>query len=97
MIRKIEYMHLQFGFKPEKTCATCGYFREQCVNNKKIFKCAVYGNSPSEATDWRKKYEACGKWRGKYTEYNGQPLYMARVPNASKYINECVGQIDFDL
>ena len=96
MIRKIEYMHLQFGFTPEKTCATCGYFREHMAKSQKVFKCAIYGDSASEATDWRKKYEACGKWREHYTEYNNTPLYLARIPTANKHI-ECAGQMEFDI
>ena len=39
---------------------------KECCNlitnfyDKKYFKCRIYGNSCSEATDWRLKYEACG-------------------------------------
>lgn len=56
----------------------------------------MYGDSASEATDWRKKYEACGKWREHYTEYNNTPLYLARIPTANKHI-ECAGQMEFDI
>ena len=29
-------------------------------HDKQYFKCTVYGCSHSEATDWRKSYDACG-------------------------------------
>lgn len=57
-MKKIDLMHAMFG-KAEGECAECRHF-EKHWRNVKYFKCRVYGVSASEATDWRKKYPACG-------------------------------------
>lgn len=58
-VRKIDLMHAKFGKTPYKTCEDCCYFRLH-IYNRVYFKCEVYGDSSSEATDWRKGYPACG-------------------------------------
>lgn len=57
-MKKIDLMHAMFG-KAEGQCADCRHFEEH-MYNRTYFKCRVYGVSRSEATDWRKKYPACG-------------------------------------
>ena len=57
--RKIDAMHILYG-KGEGCCDECPFFCEGYYHDKKLFKCSVYGMTHSEATDWRKKYEACG-------------------------------------
>ena len=58
MLRKIEAMYEVYGHGTGK-CANCPHFKETFLD-KAYFKCTVYGESHSEATDWRKKWEACG-------------------------------------
>ena len=56
--RKIDAMYERFGIA-SGLCGNCPHFRTfQYV--KTYFKCAAYGITPSEATDWRKSYPACG-------------------------------------
>ena len=57
-MKKIDLMHAMFG-KAEGKCSECRHF-EVHFRDVNYFKCRVYGISSSEATDWRKKYEACG-------------------------------------
>jgi hypothetical protein len=58
MTRKIDAMHRCFG--------TCPGFCRDCDNlidklwDKRYYKCAAYGDSNSEATDWRLSWTACG-------------------------------------
>ena len=58
MLRKIDAMYAAYG-KGVGICANCPHFIER-IWDKKYFKCAAYGDSHSEATDWRKKWTACG-------------------------------------
>ena len=57
-IRKIDAMHHYYGFGVG-FCRDCPHFRSK-EYNRKYHKCMVYGDSNSEATDWRKGYIACG-------------------------------------
>lgn len=63
--KKIDAMHILYG-TGEGTCSDCQFFCEGYYHDKKLFKCSVYGMTHSEATDWRKKYLACGL---KHTAY----------------------------
>jgi hypothetical protein len=58
--RKIASMHSRFGVLQGQFCGGCRHLQRVGGNTKEYFKCRKYGNSRSEATDWRKKWEACG-------------------------------------
>ena len=57
-IRKIDAMHHYYG-QGVGRCEDCPHFVKKLFD-KTYYKCRVYGNSNSEATDWRKDYAACG-------------------------------------
>ena len=60
IVRKISLMYQwSGGCDYRHTCGECMNFQEHRVGNKKVFKCASYGVSSSEATDWRKSWMAC--------------------------------------
>ena len=75
-MRKIELMHARFG-KSEHKCRECCHFGEY-MRSKKYFKCAVYGLSASEATDWRANYQACGLFN---TQSSMQDIYKTAKPD----------------
>ena len=75
-MQKIDLMHHVFGYGNGK-CENCQYFRQ----NGRIFKCAVYGETHSEASDWRKGYIACGC---QYMEYSGKPIMSLVMPGTQK-------------
>ena len=56
--RKIDLMHQIYGYG-SGTCEHCPHFSEK-LWHRAYNKCLVYGDSNSEATDWRKGYIACG-------------------------------------
>lgn len=58
--RKIDAMHLRYGRVEGKQCKDCPLFREGYYHDRKLMKCSAYGMTHSEATDWRKKWVACG-------------------------------------
>lgn len=61
---KIDAMHKRFGKIDGKRCGDCCNLHEW-LWSKKYFKCSVYGMSRSTATDWAKKWTACGMFNKK--------------------------------
>ena len=59
MIRKTDAMHLLFGTDTMHTCADCDHLCSK-LYDRRYYKCEVYGDSNSEATDWAKRWTACG-------------------------------------
>ena len=51
-------MRRMFG-ESEGVCKDCSHFSTH-LSNRKHFKCEVYGESASAATDWRAGNPACG-------------------------------------
>lgn len=59
MVRKIDLMHKLFGELPDRKCKECIHLCS-FEANRKWYKCENYGETSSEATDWRLKWSACG-------------------------------------
>ena len=57
-VRKIDAMHKYYGYGVGR-CENCPHFTRK-VYSRTYNKCLVYGDSNSEATDWRCGYTACG-------------------------------------
>lgn len=83
-VRKIDLMHKLFGFG-DGNCPDCKHFQVVCRQGGTYFKCSVYGNTPSEASDWRKKYIACGM---KNREYKGNPVIGSVIRDARGNVEE---------
>ena len=59
--KRIQKMHRFYGASSGKKCGGCCNLYTWYVRGKRIiYKCGLYGMTHSEATDWRKKYPACG-------------------------------------
>lgn len=69
--RKIDAMHERFGILPDKRCEDCSNLIQGDYHDRHLRKCTVYGATHSEATDWRKKYIACGMF---CKDYNGRKI-----------------------
>lgn len=93
MIRKIEAMHRQFGVLPDKRCEDCSNLIKGRYRGMFLRKCIVYGATHSEASDWRKKYIACGMYD---KEWNGteiiRTLRRGGIPKPSEQPLD--GQVD---
>lgn len=64
-MKPIERMHNFFGSgHPSNKCGDCN----NLVKRGYYYKCSVYGESSSEATDWRKKWNSCAMFN---MPYNG--------------------------
>lgn len=61
--RKLPAMHYVYGVDPQKRkCKECCNFNRYECYGKMFFKCAAYGVSRSDATDWGANYLACGRF-----------------------------------
>ena len=69
--KKIDAMHRLFGKSPGFTCRECKNLLHIQANSKLVSKCAIYGDTRSEASDWVQKWCACGKLN---EDYRGQPV-----------------------
>lgn len=80
-VRKIDLMHREFGFSPGNKCKTCSNLTAHFYD-KRYYKCTVYGESMSEATDWVLKWDACGMFN---KVWNGNKIYRlvnpVRIPS----------------
>ena len=60
MLRKIDAMHALYGMLTDHTCKDCPLLRGDDYHGRRYYKCKAYGDSNSEATDWRLYWNACG-------------------------------------
>lgn len=58
-VRKIDLMHQMFGIADGK-CGECDHLIEGRYHDRMLRKCEVYGLTRSEASDWAKRWKACG-------------------------------------
>lgn len=57
--RKIDAMHKLFGMHPGE-CRDCPHLTRVYARAKKYIKCKAYGETASEASDWKLSNIACG-------------------------------------
>ena len=62
-MRQLLKMHSRAGISEGHVCGDCDHLIDIEYNTKTYFKCALYGDSRCEATDWRKKWQACGHFK----------------------------------
>lgn len=87
--RKIDAMHEYYGYGSGR-CENCPHFRKKTYD-RNYYKCIVYGDSNSEATDWRRGYTACGLINNPFPE--GDTRIVKLVSGQKKYEEPCPGQI----
>lgn len=91
--RKIEAMHKLYGFGADR-CENCPHLVKH-VWGRIYYKCSLYGDSASEATDWRLSWPACG-----LIDHDPEPDNW--IPVIKRYervvtIEQLPGQISMDL
>lgn len=88
--KKIALMHRIFGVETGHVCGECINFISRRYRTKVLRKCAVYGLTHSEASDWARSWTAC-KMFGH--EYSGRPVIELRTKE--KELEEPLkGQLD---
>ena len=94
--RKIDEMHRRFGMLPDKRCGDCINLIEGQYHTRYLRKCTVYGATHSEASDWRKKYVACGMYN---KEWNGPQIIRTLTvgPRERDAMMPLDGQMEMEL
>lgn len=59
--KRIQDMHTMYGKKADHICGSCKHFRILKGYAGIYFKCDLTNMTHGSATDWRKKWPACGK------------------------------------
>lgn len=67
MIKKIDRMHALFGIDPCRKCGECPNLVCGRYRSKILKKCRAYGLTHSQASDWAKRWTACGLFGREYT------------------------------
>jgi len=63
-LTKSAFMWHYYGKRDDKRCSDCLHLITVYGDMPRTyFKCELYGVSASSATDWRKKWTACGKFQ----------------------------------
>jgi hypothetical protein len=90
-VRKLKAMHCYFGESPGRKCGDCCHLEEYEYHGRNYRKCKVYGVSHSEATDWARRWPACGQFGKPYTG----PEVMGLLPRgkAKKVEEPMEGQL----
>ena len=89
-VRKIELMHEVFGMTTDAKCKECSNLLRLKWRDKSYRKCAVYGATHSDATDWCVSYTACGMF---CKEYNGKNVVNLVHPDKKEEL-PLDGQMD---
>ena len=95
--RKLELMHREFGRCEAHICGECSNLFSGRYHDKTYRKCRVYGLTNSEASDWAKRWTACGMFN---KAYNGRPIIKLVRPEkktADSTLNEPIeGQLQME-
>lgn len=60
---RLGVMHQRHGAAIDgSTCGGCDHLVAPQHGARRHFKCALFGSTRSEATDWRAKWPACGRF-----------------------------------
>jgi hypothetical protein len=63
-LKTIDVMHRRYGVASDGvTCGACAYLERHDHGSRSYPKCTAFRVSRSEATDWRVRWPACGKFR----------------------------------
>lgn len=90
--RKIAAMYRHFGIYRGYQCRDCSNLKRY-EQGRTYFKCSVYGDSRSAATDWAQSRTACGMFD---KEYKGRLIIDVLKHSARPKPSEQIeGQIDF--
>ena len=74
-MKKIDAMHHYYGYDPlESKCEECPHLIHGRYHDRTYYKCTVYGCTHSEATDWRKSYDACGLIDHDFPEHDNRVI-----------------------
>lgn len=92
-MKKIDAMHHYYGYGLG-VCGNCPHFFRKTYD-RTYLKCSVYGNSNSEATDWKAGYSACGLIDKPFPA--DETRIITRVAREKKDLGQLPGQLMMDF
>lgn len=91
-IKKIDAMHHFYGYDHlDRKCSECDHLIHGEYHGRMYYKCTVYGCSHSEATDWRKSYDACGLVDHDFPENDNRIMDILKTERIQK-VEQIPGQ-----
>ena len=91
-VKKLAAMHSRFGAY-SGICKDCIHLRRVVPTSRVCYKCELYGNTSSEATDWRLSWLACGQYNKPVNMDNWTPLIEVLKRSPRPKDTELEGQI----
>lgn len=90
--RKLAAMHKEHGRAYGYKCVDCPWLSRVQGHTKGYYKCAAYGRSSSEATDWAKSWDACGLID---KSIDGLTPMVERLKHEKRFVDKPIkGQLD---
>lgn len=97
-MKKIDLMHAAFGIDLKcRRCKDCPCLVRVMPTSRTYYKCTVYGESSSEATDWAGKWTACGRFGKPLEPGEHTVLYMAKGSTRKPAEGPLPGQIRMEV
>lgn len=97
-MRKIDLMYATFGIDTQcRRCKDCPCLVRASSAGRAYYKCSVYGESNSEATDWAGKWTACGRFGKPLEPGEHTVLYMAKGSTRKPAGGPLPGQIKMEV
>lgn len=93
-LRKIDLMHKYFGKAESGICKDCEHYIRFYYHDKPYRKCDVYGNTNSEATDWKQSYLACGLYPDE--AYSGKDIVRMVTGGKIRTEEQIEGQLSIE-
>ena len=90
MKKKIDAMRAEYG-SAARFCRDCRNFISGQYHNRTYRKCAAYGLTHSEASDWAGKWLACGLYGVDFDTLGRKPLM--ETLRSSKKLEVSEGQV----
>ena len=91
--RKIQAIYREYGKDHAHKCADCPNLCIHATTSHTLYKCMAYGDSCSSATDWSKRWTACGLY-GKTLPIDCFPL-IRRLTRTKRQKKPIDGQMTF--
>lgn len=97
-MKKIDLMHATFGIDPQcRKCRDCPCLVRVSPTSRAYYKCSVYGQSGSTATDWAGKWLACGRFGKPLEPGERTVLWMSKGSKDKPGEGPLPGQIKMEV
>ena len=97
-MKKIDLMYATFGVDPQcRKCKDCPCLVRVSTTGRAYYKCSVYGQSSSTATDWAGKWMACGRFGKPLEQGERTVLWVTKGDKGNSGEGQLPGQIRMEV